>query len=75
MLSSLAELLADARGLDITSRREELIEDLRDATDVKREINLAWMPLTPQQVISDLWADPQRLQLAAPKARRLTTFP
>ena len=67
MLSSLAELLADARGLDITSRREELIEDLRDATDVKREINLAWMPLTPQQVISDLWADPQRLQLAAPK--------
>ncbi|MFY9331102.1 MAG: ATP-binding domain-containing protein [Candidatus Nanopelagicales bacterium] len=67
MLSQLAESLAEVQGVDITSRRDELIEDLRDAPDVRREVNLAWMPLTPEQVITDLWTRPDVLAAAAPQ--------
>lgn len=67
MLNDLAEALAEARNLDIASRREEMIEDLRDSRDVRREVNLAWMPLTPEQLISDLWARPELLARAAPR--------
>lgn len=65
MLDLLAEELATARGLDIDTRRAELISDLRDSPDVRREVNLAWMPLSPEQVITDLLTDENRLAEAA----------
>ena len=65
MLDLLAEQLATARGLDVQTRRPDLIADLRDSPDVRREVNLAWMPLSPQQVITDLLSDPLRLAEAA----------
>lgn len=65
MLDLLAEELATARGLDIDTRRAELISDLRDSPDVRREVNLAWMPLSPEQVIADLLTDERRLVEAA----------
>jgi DNA helicase IV len=44
-----------------------LINDLRDAPDVRREVNLAWMPLSPQQVIDDLLSSTDYLREAAPQ--------
>ncbi|MGI9197951.1 MAG: HelD family protein [Candidatus Nanopelagicales bacterium] len=66
LLDSLTRALADRTGLDLDNNRDVLIGDLRDSPDVRREVNLAWMPLTPEQLVSDLYADPQRLAAAAP---------
>ena len=69
LLDSLARALADARHVDVDGHRDILIGDLRDARDVRREVNLAWMPVTPEQLIADLYADPARLAEAAPSMR------
>lgn len=66
LLDSLAQALADEMRVDLETHRDVLISDLRDAPDVRREVNLAWMPLSPEQVISDLWARPDLLAAAAP---------
>lgn len=65
MLDLLAELLATERGLDIQTRRADLIADLRDSPDVRREVNLAWMPLSAEQIITGLLSDPAQLAQAA----------
>lgn len=69
LLDSLARQLADARNVDLDGHRDVLIGDLRDARDVRREVNLAWMPVTPEQLIGDLYANPARLAQAAPSMR------
>lgn len=66
LLDALAAQLADARNVDLEGHRDVLIGDLRDARDVRREVNLAWMPLTPERLLSDLYADPGRLAEVAP---------
>lgn len=66
LLDALAADLADAMRVDLADHREALIADLRDAPDVRREVNLAWMPIAPVQLIEDLWADPKKLAQAAP---------
>lgn len=67
LLDRLVHVLAAARGVDPDSNRDVLLGDLRDSSDVRREVNLCWMPLTPEQVIADLWADPDLLATAAPR--------
>jgi DNA helicase IV len=67
LLDRLALALAEARGVDPDSNREILLADLRDSRDVRREVNLCWMPLTPEQVITDLWANPRVLAAAGPR--------
>ena len=67
LLDRLLVVLAEARGVDPDSNREILLGDLRDSPDVRREVNLCWMPLTPQRVLADLWADPRVLAAAAPR--------
>ena len=69
LLDALARELADARNVDLDGHRDLLIEDLRDSKDVRREVNLAWMPVTPEQLVADLYADPDRLAAAAPSMR------
>ena len=67
LLDRLARELAKARRVDVEANREILIADLRDSPDVRREVNLCWMPVAPRQLVADLWADPQRLAAAAPR--------
>ncbi|RJK97668.1 HelD family protein [Vallicoccus soli] len=58
-----------ARELRVTldeHSRPELLASLREAPDVRREVNLCWMPLTPERLLADLLADPRRLAAAAP---------
>lgn len=66
LLSQLATQYGDRLGGMGAADHDDLIADLRGSTDVRREINLLWMPLTPQRVISRLLADPERLRHAAP---------
>jgi DNA helicase IV len=67
ILDQLAAQYARLLGVKLTSEnRNDLLADLREAKDVRREINLTWMPLTPQRLLDDLFADEQRLRRAAP---------
>ncbi|SDQ22456.1 AAA family ATPase [Quadrisphaera sp. DSM 44207] len=69
VLGDLVRQLASAQGLrrdevDAESRRE-LEAELRASPDVRREVNLLWMPLTPTGLLADLYARPERLARAA----------
>lgn len=44
----------------------DILTDLRETALVRRELNLAWFPLTPEGLVSDLWHKPHRLAEAAP---------
>ncbi|MFV0458126.1 MAG: HelD family protein [Actinomycetales bacterium] len=66
LLAQLADQLANRIGGLDRADRDDLIADLRESRDVRREINLLWMPLTPHRVVSRLLSDPDRLRQAAP---------
>jgi DNA helicase IV len=68
LLEQLAAQYARALGVRLDGdNRADLLADLRASKDVRREINLTWMPLTPQRLLEDLFADPRRLAEAAPQ--------
>ncbi len=68
LMDQLALELATALGTDVDAdSRTDLLADLRDSPDVRRELNLAWMPLSPTRVLADLYADPARLAAASPE--------
>ena len=71
---ALAELTAQlvdqvgARGTTIDDDdRRMLREDLRTAPDVKVLLNTAWLPLTPEKLLGDLYTRPDYLARAAPE--------
>ncbi|HEX4729494.1 MAG TPA: 3'-5' exonuclease, partial [Jatrophihabitans sp.] len=67
LVRRLAIQLARVRGVEFDDdRRPELIATVRESPDVRREVNLCWMPLTPEKLLRDLYADPVLLAAAAP---------
>ena len=67
ILDGLASQYARLLGVQLSAdNRPELLADLRESADVRREVNLTWMPLTPQGLLESLYADPGRLAEAAP---------
>lgn len=68
LLNRLASRLADKLHLNLESDTvQSLVADLREERDVRREINLCWMPRTPEQLITELLTDPDVLATAAPQ--------
>ncbi|HET7902765.1 MAG TPA: UvrD-helicase domain-containing protein [Candidatus Nanopelagicales bacterium] len=67
LLNQAATRLARKRGFDPGDSlvREDLLAELREERAVRRELNLLWMPLTPQRVLVDLHASPAALRAAA----------
>ncbi len=47
--------------------RSEVIEELRSTREIRVALNLAWLPLTPEGLVGDLFAKPHRLAEAAPE--------
>ncbi len=72
VLGDLVRQLAAARrlSLDEDGLRGDLAAELRASRDVRREVNLCWMPLTPQGLLTSLYTRPDRL--AAASERLLT---
>lgn len=72
-LSALGRLLADqlrSHGNTIEdSDQAWLREDLRQSHDVRVLLNTAWLPLTPQKLLQDLYARPQWLASLTPRWR------
>ncbi len=67
ILEGLASQYARLLGVQLSAdNRPEILADLRESADVRREVNLTWMPLTPQGLLESLYADPARLAEAAP---------
>jgi DNA helicase IV len=70
-LSALARQLADQlrdHGNTIEENDQAwLREDLRTSDDVKVALNTAWIPLTPQKLLQDLYARPQWLASLTPR--------
>ena len=67
LLLQLADQMARALGSSYDPEdRGDLVADLRGSMDVRRALNLAWMPLTPQRIVSTLLSDRDRLTDAAP---------
>lgn len=58
--------LEESSGGGNNADRSYLAEDVRSSRDVRIALNLAWMPLTPQKLISELFARPELLRAAAP---------
>jgi len=48
--------------------RPELLSDLRHDPDIKRALNLAWLPYTPQGFLRILFSRRDRLRAAAPRS-------
>jgi DNA helicase IV len=68
LLPKLAVQLAAALHTELDDdNRSELLDALRHSPDVRREVNLCWLPLTPEKLLRDLYADPARLRAAAPQ--------
>lgn len=67
MLSRLAEQYVSQLGYPLApDERGDVLEELRSDRNIRIALNLAWMPLTPQKLIGDLFAQPARLAAAAP---------
>lgn len=68
MLARLADQYVQQLGWDVPPEdRAEIVEDLRTTREIRIALNLAWMPLTPQGLLTDLWTRPHRLEAAAPE--------
>jgi DNA helicase IV len=63
---SFHQATAASPGDVVRRHRDDLLEELRDSPDVRRELNLSWMPLTPEQLLRDLFASPEMLADATP---------
>jgi DNA helicase IV len=71
LLRELTEQLTDyleaSSGGGNNADRSYLAEDVRSSRDVRVALNLAWMPLTAEKLISDLLSKPAHLAAAAPE--------
>lgn len=67
VLNQAATRLARVRSLDPGDSyvREELLDELRTTREVRRELNLLWMPLTATRVLQELLSRPAELAAAA----------
>lgn len=68
MLGRLAEQYVGQLGYPVApDERGEIVEELRTTREIRIALNLAWMPLTPQRLLEDLFAKPELLRAAAPE--------
>lgn len=66
LTEQLTEQLEESSGAGNTADRSYLAEDVRTSRDVRIALNLAWMPMTPEKLLRDLFAKPAHLEAAAP---------
>lgn len=58
--------LVEAGSIGNNADRSYLTEDVRTARDVRIALNLCWMPMTPEKLISDLFSKPEVLEFCTP---------
>ncbi|CEA07731.1 Helicase IV [Arthrobacter saudimassiliensis] len=66
LTEQLTEKLEASSGAGNSADRAYLAEDVRSARDVRIALNLAWMPMTPERLLRELFSKPGHLEMAAP---------
>ncbi|WP_417220658.1 HelD family protein [Arthrobacter sp.] len=66
LADQLQQKLEDSSGSGNAADRSYLLEDVRASRDVRIALNLCWMPMSPEQLVSDLFAKPETLEAVAP---------
>ncbi|HET7668661.1 MAG TPA: AAA family ATPase [Mycobacterium sp.] len=68
ILDNLAQQLTSAEDDGVTQPPplEEILQRLRQSRDVRREINLCWMPRRPEELLARIWNDPALLVDCSP---------
>ncbi|MBO0896696.1 HelD family protein [Arthrobacter sunyaminii] len=66
LTEQLTEQLEESSGAGNSTDRAYLAEDVRSSRDVRVALNLCWMPMTPQKLLSELFSKPGHLEGAAP---------
>ena len=66
LTEQLTDVLNKSAGAGNNTDRAYLTEDVRTSRDVRIALNLCWMPLTPEQLIGELFSKPAHLEAAAP---------
>lgn len=67
LTDQMTEILEESAGAGNSTDRAYLAEDVRSSRDVRVALNLCWMPLTPEKLISELFSKPGQLEAAAPE--------
>jgi len=71
IMRSLVQTLAQARDVEVDPEtRPALLAELYDSVDVRREVNWCWAPISPERLLRDLFAIPERLGEAAERLTR-----
>ncbi|MFR0636824.1 HelD family protein [Glutamicibacter soli] len=67
LAEQLRRKLEESAGQSSTTDRSYLPQEVRESWDVRVALNLCWMPMTPQKLVRELFANPHLLAAAAPK--------
>jgi len=67
LTDQMTEILEESAGAGNSTDRAYLAEDVRSSRDVRVALNLCWMPMTPEKLISELFSKPGQLEAAAPE--------
>ena len=68
MLDRLTDQYRDFTGGPLSGEdRSSVFEDLRSDRTVRVALNIAWLPITPEKLVRDLYSKPHRLAEAAPE--------
>ena len=67
LTEQLTDQLEESAGAGNSTDRAYLAEDVRSSRDVRVALNLCWMPMTPEKLISELFSKPGHLEAAAPE--------
>ncbi|MCA4134695.1 AAA family ATPase [Arthrobacter sp. M4] len=59
--------MVEATNVGNNADRAYLAEDVRSARDVRIALNLCWMPLTPEKLVSELFSKPAILEACTPQ--------
>jgi DNA helicase IV len=68
LLDAFASALETQGQTILPEDRPDLLADLRGDPEIRRAVNLAWMPYTPEGFLRILLSRPERLRSAAPRA-------
>lgn len=59
--------IVEGNSIGNSADRSYLAEEVRASRDVRIALNLAWMPMSPEKLVSELFAKPALLEAAAPE--------
>ena len=67
LAEQMEEILQESSGGKNQADRSYLVEEVRQSREVRILLNLCWMPMTPEKLVSDLFSKPELLARLTPQ--------